>query len=499
MGRPNILLCVADDAGMHMGAYGCTWVNTPGFDRVARDGVLFSNAYTPNAKCAPSRACILTGRNSWQLEEAANHIAYFPAKFKTYVEALKEHGYFVGFTSKGWAPGDPGEIDGKPRELTGKRYDDRTTPPPTPCISPLDYAENFRAFLAEQPQDQPFCFWFGAREPHRKYEYGSGAAKGGKSVDDIDRVYGIWPDTEVVRTDLLDYAFEVEHFDQHLTKMLAMLEERGELDNTLVVVTSDNGMPFPRVKGQEYEYSNHLPLAVMWGNGVTHPGRRVDDFVSFIDFAPTFLEAAGVDSASSGMQPIEGRSLTDLLSSQQSGQVNPQRDHVLIGKERHDVGRPNDAGYPIRAIIKDGFIYLRNFCPDRWPAGNPETGYMNCDASPTKTECLKARHDPETRHFWQWSFGKRPAEELYHIAQDPDCLNNLADQPEHEQRKAALRAQMEAELKAQGDPRMFGNGHIFDDYQVSNPTQVGFYERFMEGDPVKAGWISQTDIDPPDC
>src|SRR5262245_32666815 len=104
--RPNILLAIADDWSFgHAGAYGCKWTNTAGFDRVAREGLLFTRAYTPNAKCAPSRACLLTGRNSWQLEAACNHICFFPTKFKTYAEALAEHGYFVGKTMKGWGPG----------------------------------------------------------------------------------------------------------------------------------------------------------------------------------------------------------------------------------------------------------------------------------------------------------------------------------------------------------------------------------------------------------
>src|SRR5450759_4474788 len=118
--RPNIIFCIADDASyQHFSAYGCKWISTPGFDRVAKNGIIFTNAYTPNAKSAPSRACILTGRNSWQLEEAGNHISNFPAKFKTFMEALRGNGYFVGYTAKGWEPGNPGVIDGKARELTG--------------------------------------------------------------------------------------------------------------------------------------------------------------------------------------------------------------------------------------------------------------------------------------------------------------------------------------------------------------------------------------------
>jgi len=102
--RPNILFAIADDMG-HAGAYGTPWVRTPNFDRLAKQGVLFLNAYTPNAKCSPSRACILTGRNPWQLEAAANHWPYYPAKFKSCMEALADGGYFVGFTGKAWAPG----------------------------------------------------------------------------------------------------------------------------------------------------------------------------------------------------------------------------------------------------------------------------------------------------------------------------------------------------------------------------------------------------------
>jgi arylsulfatase A-like enzyme len=480
-------------------------VRTPGFDRVAREGVLFTNAYTPNAKCAPSRACILTGRNSWQLEAAANHWCYFPAKFKTYAEVLPSHGYHVGFTGKGWAPGVAGKIDGKPRNLAGPPYQTRTLKPPTKGISGTDYAANFADFLASKPADAPFCFWYGGHEPHRGYEFDSGRNKGGKRLDQIDHVPRPWPDNDTVRTDLLDYAFEIEHFDTHLQRMLAQLEQHKLLDNTLVVVTADNGMPFPHVKGQAYEYSNHLPLAMMWKQGIRNPGRKVDDFVSFIDFAATFLELAGVDAAQAGMQPITGRSLTEIFRSTKAGHLITERDHVLIGKERHDVGRPNDVGYPIRGIVKDGFLYLCNFEPERWPGGDPVTGYLNVDGSPTKTECLQARRNPatrtagkpETQRYWTWSFGKRPAEELYCIDKDPDCLDNLAGRSEFEQRQAALKEQLFNELRAQGDPRMLGQGHVFDEYPYADGKTSHFYERYLSGelDKKAAGWVNPSDFD----
>ncbi len=495
--RPNILFCIADDATFkHMGAYGCNWVNTPGFDRVAGEGLLFANAYTPNAKCAPSRSCIITGRNSWQLEEAANHWANFPIKFKSYAETLAEHGYHTGFTAKGIVPLVALTADGNNRMLLGKVYNDKQTTPPTKAISKIDYASNFVDFLDEKPENEPFCFWYGGFEPHRRYEYGSGLKNGNKKLEDVDEVMDFWPDNEIVRTDMLDYALEIEYFDSHLEKMLKTLEKRNMLDNTLVVVTADNGMPFPRVKGQAYEYSNHLPLAIMWKDGVVQPGRTVDDFVSFIDFAPTFLELAGVDQSESQMQPIEGKSLTDILFAAKDDNTSNNRNYVLIGKERHDVGRPNDWGYPIRGIRKGDYLLVLNFETDRWPAGNPETGYLNTDGSPTKTYILNERRENGTDPYWNLCFGKRPEKELYNVVEDPFCVNNLMGQSQFADIAQKMEAILISELKRQEDPRMFGNGEVFDNYSYAGANVQNFHNRYVSGENINAGWVNKTDFEP---
>jgi len=495
--QPNILFCIADDASwQHMSVYGqVDWVSTPAFDQVAENGLLFTHAYTPNAKCAPSRASILTGRNPWQLEAAGNHNPYFPAKFTTFMEALDKHGYHVGYTGKGWAPGVAVTKEGKPRMLTGKQYSEIKTTAPTKNISSLDYPANFEAFLNDKPKDQPFMFWFGSIEPHRGYEYGSGVAKGQKKLSDIDRVPDFWIDNDTVRNDMLDYAFEVEYFDKQLGKILQVLEKAGELGNTIIVVTSDNGMPFPRIKGHVYEYDNHLPLAIMWKNHIPDPGRKVSDYVSFIDFAPTFLELAGLREEESTMQAIEGKSLMTILTSP-AGAGHPHRDHVLLGRERTDVGRPHDQGYPVRAIVKGKFIYQKNYKPDRWPSGNPETGYMDTDGGPTKTSLLNANRNGQYQNLWQLSFGKKPAEELYQTDIDPFSMNNLADDPGYDKIKKVLKSQMEAELKAQKDPRMFGKGDVFDHYPYSRTDLANFYERFMKGEKMKTSWIEASDFEP---
>lgn len=494
---PNILLAIADDWGFgHASAYGCKWTKTPAFDRVARQGLLFTRAYTPNAKCAPSRACLLTGRNSWQLEAACNHICFFPTKFKTYCEALADHGYFVGKTTKGWGPGVANDEAGNPRLMAGSGFDARKAEPPTSGISNSDYAGNFADFLKAAPTGKPWCFWYGSVEPHRAYQYGSGVKKGGKRLTDIDRVPAYWPDNETVRNDMLDYALEIEHFDAHLGRMLDLIEQRGEIDNTLVIVTSDHGMPFPRAKGNAYDASNHVPLAIMWLGRVPQPGRTIDDYVSFVDLAPTIIEAAGFSWDQMGMAPSVGRSLSNIFDSEKRGRVDSSRDHVLIGQERHDIGRPHDWGYPIRGIVKNDWIYLRNYEPTRWPACNPETGYLNCDGGPTKTVVLQTRSDPQQRRFWQFCFEKRVGEELFDLKSDPDCLKNLAFDGVHSAQKQSLQEQLALELREQQDPRMFGQGHVFEEYPYADAPLRGFYERYMMGEKLKAGWVNPTDFEP---
>jgi hypothetical protein len=196
------------------------------------------------------------------------------------------------------------------------------------------------------------------------------------------------------------------------------------------------------------------------------------------------------------MQPITGQSLTDILySSGSGGMINPERNYVLVGKERHDVGRPGDVGYPVRGIVKEGYLYLMNFKPDRWPAGNPETGYLNTDGSPTKTWILNDRRKHGRSQYWDWNFGKHPEEELYKIADDPDCVVNLASQSGYTEIKEQLKIELARKLEDQNDPRILGNGDVFDNYLYSNESDRNFYERYMSGEDAKAGWVNESDFE----
>ena len=465
---PNILIAIADDQSYpHAGIYGFNEIQTPGFDYVAKNGVLFNNAFVAAPQCSPSRAAMLTGKNIWELEEAGTHASNFPKKFKVFTEVLAAHGYFVGYTGKPWGPGN-WEISGREQNPVGKAYNrHQLTDRPTEGIRANDYAQNFKDFYNQKEEGSPFVFWYGAFEPHRVYEYQSGI-KAGKNIEAV-KVPEFLPDTQVVRNDILDYILEIEHFDKHLQQMIEFLSEKGELENTFILVTADNGMPFPYAKANVQEFGTHVPLAITTPGGVK--GKIVDEPVGLIDLAPTLMELVGLEDA---MTPT-GKSLLPILTKEQH---YPHREYVLTGRERHTHARPDNLGYPARAIRTREYLYVYHFKPDRWPQGDPVPtspendqrskikgykalypGYHDVDDSPSKRLVMTMKDSP----YFERAFAKRPKEQLYDIQKDPYCIKNIAILPEYEEVLNRLRQQLMANLEEQGDPR-FSNNHVFDSY-----------------------------------
>jgi N-sulfoglucosamine sulfohydrolase len=457
--RPNILFAISDDQSwLHTSAAGDAVVQTPAFDAVAKRGALFTNAFSTCPGCAPSRASILTGRSIWELEEAGTHASLFPKHLTVFPDLLARAGYHTGLTGKGAGPCNF-KAAGWPHNPAGPSYDGRKLKEKPPLqIDNNDYAANFEDFLDKRQPGQPFYFWYGCHEPHRGYTKGSGA-KSGKDTAKV-QVPAFLPDTPEMRSDLLDYYLEIEHFDQHLGRMLRKLEDIGELDNTLVVACADNGMSFPRAKANLYEYGIHLPLAIAWPAAM-RGGRRIDDLVSYRDFAPTFLEAAGIQPPA----VMTGASLVPILKSSKSGIVDGRRAAVAAGRERHSHARFDNLGYPCRALRTRRHLYIRNFHPSLWPAGDPPL-YADIDNGPSKTIVMSDRGK-----WHELSLAKRPAEELYDIQADPGCLQNLAADAKHARTLAAHRAQLEAQLRREKDPRVLGNGHIFDTYPRYSPMR----------------------------
>jgi uncharacterized sulfatase len=469
--RPNILIAISDDQSWpHASAYGNKSTQTPAFDRVAREGVLCNNAFVAYPSCSPSRASLLTGRYPWQIEHAGNFSSTFPPKYPVYTDILENAGYWVGYTGKGWGPGD-WRGTGRLRNPSGTVYNHNQNPSPD-GISPNNYTRNFSAFLQKRPPGKPFVFWFGASEPHRRYDDGIGKREG-KQLSDAT-VPEFLPDTPIIQSDILDYSVEIEWFDQHLGRMLEIIKNRGELENTLILVTSDNGMPFPRAKSNVYEYGMHVPMAIMWPNQI--PGGRVlDDMISFVDLAPTFLEAAGVEHQ--GSYPMAGQSLLPILSHKEQGQVDPTRDAIIAGRERHGSGRYKNYGYPQRVVRTHDYLYLRNYEPNFWPAGQPQAydydgslrpmhqAYYDIDASPSKSLLVSKRDDPAFVDYFNLAIAKRPAEELYDLQSDPACVKNLAEESAYITIKEQLRSRLKQSLIETDDARLTGNPNVFRTYK----------------------------------
>ncbi|MEM1070596.1 MAG: sulfatase [Planctomycetota bacterium] len=459
--RPNILFCISDDQSYaHTGANGDPVVQTPAFDRVAREGLRFTHAFCDAPTCGPSRSAILTGQPIWRLEEAGNIHSTLPAKFATYTELLAKAGYSVGYTGKGWSPGrlEPG---GRSINPAGNAFQMRKTKPPFKAMRDTDYAANFQDFLNQVSSDQPFCFWLGTSEPHRSFESGIGKKPGKDLAAAV--VPPIFPDNEVVRSDILDYLTEIETFDGQVARAIQILEVSGQLDHTIIVVTSDHGMPFPRAKASLYDAGSHVPLAIRWPKGIVSPGRDVGAFVNLSDLAPTFLQAAGLSPPSM----MTARSLMDVFK----GVGIVDRSAAFIAMERHDGCRKGGKGYPCRAIRTKEYLYIHNFEPTRWPSGSPDPTvcarsipYGEIDSSPTKTFMMDHRYEHGVARLAELAFGMRPAEELYDLKADPHQMVNVAGSAVMAEAQASLRRQLFDYLRQTGDPRVVGGTVDWDYY-----------------------------------
>jgi len=455
--RPNILFCIADDWGWpHAGVYSDPIVNTAVFDEVAKNGVLFDHAYVSSPSCTPSRGAVLTGQYHWHLKENANLWSTLDVTIPTYPLLLEKAGYHVGYWRKSWGPGD----------LKAGGYTDTH-----PVVK--RYPKGFKQFLDARPEGEPFCFWLGASDPHRGYKKDSGRNSG----IDVSKIPlpAFYPDSEVIRSDIADYYWEVQRFNRDCGEAIQLLKESGQLDNTIVVITGDNGMPFPRCKGNLYDMGVRMPMAIQWTARIK-PNRRVIDFMSLIDLAPTFLEAAGVKIP----EQMVGRSLMPTLLSEKQGLVDRSRINVIFGRERHVPAQraPSIEGYPSRAIRTHKYLYIRNFAPDRWPAGvpsgatHPMKSFADCDNGPTKSFLIDNQDDPKVKPYFELAFAKRPAEELYIVADDPDQIKNVAALPEYAKIKEKLAKMLDDQLRETEDPRVVGNGEVFDKYPYRAPYKL---------------------------
>lgn len=504
--RPNILFAISDDQSVgHTSFEGSGFVKTPAFDYIANNGVYFSNCFAGSPGCAPSRSSIVTGRHHWENEQAGQHASSWMKKYIPFPDLLQKNGYVVGRTGKGvqpfmyaksnmpymrideamdedrslWRDSDAGGITHSNIKYTNN--EERVTS----GVSSTNYFENFKHFIDNVKEDKPFFFWFGAHEPHRSFEKGSWRRMG-KKLSDAE-VPEFLPDNEEIRGDLLDYAVEIEWFDRHLQLMIDYLKETGELDNTIIIVTSDQGMSFPRAKANCYEYGLHVPFAVYVPNEYKG-GRVVDELISLTDLAPTILDITG--TSRDGMLPMSGKSIINMLKSNFYHVENKDEKFIYAGRERHSSSRYLNRGYPQRVIRSNEYLLVWNMKPQRWPMGAPQRmkpgtedellplygidekgshhsgwAFTDIDGSPSKSYIIENWQNQKIKPYFDLSVAKRPEFELYHIKRDPFNLNNLIGNSDYKDIEIKLREALKQELIRSNDPRMVGpDKEIFDTY-----------------------------------
>jgi arylsulfatase A-like enzyme len=475
-------------------------IATPNIDRLAREGVAFRNAFVNAPSCTPCRSSLLTGQHFWRTGRGAIlRGAVWDDTIPSYPLLLRDSGYHIGKMYKVWGPGTPADAPyGKQQyayQKAGGRMNRFSTEVTTlvakgmPLAAAKEalYSEvrtNFSSFLAARPAGAPFCFWYGPTNGHRFWQKGSGKALWNI---DPDRLKGLvppfLPDTPEIREDIADHLGEIQAFDAAIGVLVKALEDAGELERTLIVVSGDHGMPgVTHGKCTCYDFGTRVSLVVR-GPGIP-AGRVVDDPTSLIDLAPTFLESAGVAIPAT----MTGRSLLPVLRSTASGQVDATRTFVTFGRERHvDSARADWSPYPIRGIRTATHLYLINFKPERWPLGEPfrldgpdqldpkalEKDYFltlsDMDGGPTKIFLVANRRDTTYGRFFDLAFAKRPAEELYDVSADPHQLNNLADDARSTALKGELRSRLMSELERTGDPRIRDDGRYFETPPLAGP------------------------------
>ncbi|MDP6662837.1 MAG: sulfatase [SAR202 cluster bacterium] len=507
---PNIVFAFADDWGRYASAYRAferensinALIDTPNFDRIAGEGAIFRNAFVPAPTCTPCRSSILSGQYFWQTGLGAIlQGAVWDETIPTYPLILEEAGYHIGYTYKVWSPGRTMNVPyGAERtryETAGNQFNSFSHVV-TERASDLgidgakqmlldETRQNFDSFLDARPDDRPFCYWWGPTNTHRTWEQGSGKALWGLDPDDLEgRLPDFLPDVHEVREDVNDYLGECLAFDSGLGVIIERLEAAGELDNTLIVVSGDHGIPgFPRAKCNLYDIGCEVALAARWP-GHIKPGRVVNDFVNLMDLAPTFLDAAGVDIPDS----MSATSLLPVLESDSSGQVEDNRTWVVTGRERHvENAREGGLPYPMRAIRTEDYLYVCNFEPDRWPMGDPmglddpnaeapswesiwettRVAYPDMDGGPTKAWMIHHRAEEDVKALFEIGFGKRPREELYDLRVDPDYMNNVAGHADYQDARMKLSDRLMRVLREHDDPRLVESPCRFEHAPYAGP------------------------------
>ena len=410
--RPNVVLIIADDmAWDDCGAYGHPTIRTPNIDRLAAEGMRFTNAFVTTSSCSPSRASIITGRYPHNTDAEQLHWP-LPAEQQTFVELLKKAGYWTAAVGK-WHLGDAvkdrfdyiREADVSGFQLPSGADHAKSTM----VAKEKSGCEHWISTLRSRPKDKPFFLWLAALDPHRDYE--PGIIKNPHSPQDV-RVPSYLPDVPQVREELALYYDEIARLDGYVGDVLKQIEEEGIEQNTFLLFISDNGRPFPRDKTTLYDGGIKTPWLVRWPGRV--PAASIcTQLVSSVDIASTILALAGIDIPFA----FQGHDFTPLFTDPGT----KIRNYVYAEHHWHDY---EDLGRAVRSMR---YKYIRNDYPDL-----PATPPADVSRSRTFKAMQQLRDQGKLKQSQMGCFIRpRPAEELYDVVNDPYELHNLSENPQY--------------------------------------------------------------------
>ena len=390
--KPNILIFIADDAGLDFGCYGNMFIKTPNIDRLAKEGMLCKNAFLTSSQCSPSRTSILSGQFAhtigtedlhYPLNEHTRLVPYY----------LKQKGYYTGILMKQHL----GENGINQFDYIQEGTDDNAP-------------EIFKSFL-DNINGQPFFAWVAFHDPHRPYGGPHGAEKVHQPANVIVSPYFV--DTQDTRNEIALYYDEIHRLDNNIGKILKELEKRKLRKNTLLIFLSDNGMPFPRCKATAYDYGIKTPLIIHWEGNVSK-STFYEGMISVIDLAPTILDVAGIN------KPAEmyGESIKEIFNDQ----YVEGRKYIFTERNWHDTDDH------VRSIRSNGYKLIVNSYPELlFPITGDYTG------SNVWFDLLDAKAKNELNHFQNQIFEyPRYQVELYDLNKDPYEVDNLIGKKEYQ-------------------------------------------------------------------
>lgn len=517
----NIVFAFADDWGKYASTYSTSvneLIKTPNIDFIANEGVKFDNAFVPAPSCTPCRSSLLSGRYFWQTGLGAILLgAKWDGNIPTFPLELEKNGYDIGYSYKVWAPGkNPHAPYGGSRNaynehgLKFNQFSQHVTElAKTMSVEEAkneilgEVYDNFTDFLDTRDENKPFCYWFGPTNTHRTWVKGSGKKLWGIEPDTLNGIMPkSIPDEEDTREDFADYLGECMAYDASVGVLIDKLKEIGEFDNTLFVVSGDHGVGgMPRGKCNLYNLGCEVALMMRYPERI-QKGRVVDDFVNIMDLAPTFLEMSNVEVP----EGMTARSIVPILDAKESGTIEPDRDFVVMGRERHvDYARLDYLPYPQRAIRTKDFLYICNFEPDRYPVGDPcgledddyeipyeklqwqlTVAYPDMDMGPTKAFLVCNRKEDRVKPYYELAFNKRPYEELFDLKNDPDTVVNVAQQDQYAETMIELRSKLWEVLTEEKDPRVAEGTCKFEQYPYTQLTTMNETSK---------GWIKEDAIE----